>query len=389
MHKDNDMPTPFDKFLWWLATAEAELISTAVVDRNRYRIVGLSVMGTWLFASFSWWYFFYSFQANIWWALLPGLFMGFIILTIDRTLIKGINKKNKKRFAPILFRILLALTIGSFMAQPAVLFMFNKEIALQTSLDNEKRKFQKNEELETFYQNKKQVLLQNKNQIQAELNNANETVAQARNQYLAETDGSGGSGKVGLKDIALAKKNEYLKLEIAYQSLVSQRQPALQNIERKLNEIEENIKIENHQFQQLLQSGFLTKIQALNNLLKNNRALQYRYYLIVLLIVLIELMPVIAKMLLPNGSYDESVLQQEEMEIALTQERYKTATKFRQWQSQLAVEHNTEVTQLFYAELKAARLQKIKDLKQPWQQNPSESFTNLYKKVKWALWSKI
>ena len=69
--------------------------------------------------------------------------MGFIILTIDRALIKGITKFNKNKFTPLLFRGLLALTIGVFMAQPAILYMFNKEIKLQTSLDNEKKKMQK------------------------------------------------------------------------------------------------------------------------------------------------------------------------------------------------------------------------------------------------------
>jgi hypothetical protein len=39
-------PSKTDEFLWWLATAEKELIHDCVVDRNRYRIVGLSVMAT-------------------------------------------------------------------------------------------------------------------------------------------------------------------------------------------------------------------------------------------------------------------------------------------------------------------------------------------------------
>ena len=37
------------------------------------------------------------------------------------------------------------------MAQPAVLYMFDKEIKLQTSLDNEKKKMLKQQELVTLY----------------------------------------------------------------------------------------------------------------------------------------------------------------------------------------------------------------------------------------------
>ena len=77
--------------------------------------------------------------------------MGFIILTIDRALIKGINKFNKKKVAPLLLRSLLAITLGTFMAQPAIFFMFDKEIKLQSSLDNEKRKQAKQSELNSLY----------------------------------------------------------------------------------------------------------------------------------------------------------------------------------------------------------------------------------------------
>ena len=40
-------PSQFTEFLWWLSTAEKELLADAVVDRNRYRIVGMTVLATW------------------------------------------------------------------------------------------------------------------------------------------------------------------------------------------------------------------------------------------------------------------------------------------------------------------------------------------------------
>src|SRR6476661_10417070 len=149
--RESYAPSQFTQFLWWLSTAEKEILIDSVVDRNRYRIIGMTVLGTWLFATFTWTYFFSTIVDSIFIAVALGIFMGFIILTIDRALIKGITKFNKKRFAPLLFRGLLALTIGTFMAQPAVLYMFDKEIKLQISLDNEKKKMTKRDELETLY----------------------------------------------------------------------------------------------------------------------------------------------------------------------------------------------------------------------------------------------
>src|SRR6476620_11539822 len=104
------VPSRFTKFLWWLATAEPEILQDCVVDRNRYRIIGMSVLGTWLFATFTWMYFF-STMVSPWMAVPLGIFMGGIILSIDRALIKGITRNNKRKVAPLLLRGILALTI--------------------------------------------------------------------------------------------------------------------------------------------------------------------------------------------------------------------------------------------------------------------------------------
>ena len=57
------------------------------------------------------------------------------------------------------------------MAQPAVLYMFDKEIKMQTSLDNEKRKMVKRQELDSLYSNRKNELLAQKAAVTAELEN--------------------------------------------------------------------------------------------------------------------------------------------------------------------------------------------------------------------------
>jgi hypothetical protein len=126
----------FTHFLWWLSTAEKEIITDCTIDRNRYSIIGFIVLTTWAFATGAWTYFFSTAIESPWIFVPLGLFMGFIVLCIDRALIKGINRKNRNRLTPFLFRGLLAVTIGLFMAQPAILFLFDKEIKVQISLDN-------------------------------------------------------------------------------------------------------------------------------------------------------------------------------------------------------------------------------------------------------------
>ena len=58
------------RFLWWLSTAEYQLIKNAQIDRNRYAIIGMTVLGTWVFATLAWTYFFYT-STQSWFSSIP------------------------------------------------------------------------------------------------------------------------------------------------------------------------------------------------------------------------------------------------------------------------------------------------------------------------------
>ena len=381
-------PSQFTEFLWWLSTAEKEILIDSVVDRNRYRIIGMSVLGTWIFACFAWTYFFSTIIASLVMAVALGLFMGFIILTIDRALIKGITKFNKRKFTPLLFRGLLALTIGTFMAQPAVLYMFDKEIKLQTSLDNEKKKISKRAELDSLYKNQKLDVSRSKQAIQQQLDEKYAAVDKARANFLSETDGSGGTGKVGIKDIAIAKRNEYQKLDIEYQAMLKSEQPKLDSLDKVLGEMDTKIKTEEATFATLFNDGFLTRIEALSNLIKDNSALQFRYYLIVFILMLIELMPVIAKTLLPSGSYDEKVLLREEMEIDMAGSNIRKEQQLKELYNQMAFDNDKEALTAFFTLTKGDREEKMKAFSKKWKEENHQTFDGLWEKMKKEIFTK-
>ncbi|MEP7255780.1 MAG: DUF4407 domain-containing protein [Ferruginibacter sp.] len=380
--RESYTPSQFTEFLWWLSTAEKEILVDSVVDRNRYRIIGMTVLATWAFASFTWTYFFSTIVDSVFLAVGLGLFMGFIILTIDRALIKGITKFNKRKFAPLLFRGILAVTIGTFMAQPAVLYMFDKEIKLQTSLDNEKKKMLKQQELQTLFQAPKEVLIKQSAAIKTELALKYDAVSKARENFLAETDGSGGTGKIGIKDIAIAKRNEYQKLDGEYQSLLNEDQPKLDSADAALKEMDNKIKTEEANFILYLNNGFLTRVEALNNLLKNNNALLFRYYLIVFILMLIELMPVIAKTMLPSGSYDEKVMLREEMEIDIANSNIRKEQQLKELYNQMAFENDSEAITAFFSLTKDDRNEKMKAFSKKWKDENHQTFDGLWEKMK-------
>jgi hypothetical protein len=380
--RENHVPNRWHRFLWWLSTAEVDLIKTCVIDRNRYAIVGMTVLGTWLFATLAWTYFFYT-VTNSWIPAMPlGLFMGGIILTIDRALIKGISRNNKRKVLPLIFRIVLALTIGLFMAQPALLYLFDKEIKVQVSIDNEKRKREKRASQDTVYAAAKKELLAQKNQLEAQLDTRYREVSIARDRFIAEADGTGGSGKIGLKDIAQAKQREYVQLDADYRNLTNQIRPQLLSIDSSLSAIENNIKTEQTNFEALLNNGFITRIEALNNLVSDNTAVAIRYYLLVAILMLIELMPVIAKTLLPNGSYDEKVRLREELETTLTQNNHKRELALKEQFNQTAFEQDGLFIQQFFEASASERKEKMKEQISVWKKENHQSLDDTWTDLK-------
>jgi hypothetical protein len=380
--RETYVPSGWTRFLWWLSTAEEELLAGCVIDRNRYTIVGMTVLATWSFATLAWTYFFSTVVSNLFVAILLGLFMGGIILTIDRSLIKGINRSNKRRLLPVLFRGVLAITIGLFMAQPALLYLFNKEIHVQISLDNEQRKKQKRQQQDSVYFAEKATLLKKKNDLQSQLNTRYNEVSGARDAFISESDGTGGSGKVGLKDIAQAKQKEYLKLDADYKQIQSDLQPQINRTDSALTTMDASIQKEQAAFETLLNDGFITRIEALNHLVKDNSAVAFRYYLLVAILILIELMPVLAKLLLPEGSYEEKVQLREQIEKELTRNNHNRELALKELYNQTAFEQDSGFIKEFFIQTEQERKEKMMSQVKLWKEDKDKSFDSVWDDMK-------
>jgi len=375
-------PRMFTRFLWWLSTAEEEIIVDCAIDRNRYAITGVAVLCTWLFATLVWSYFFSTVVSNTLAAVLLGIFMGGVILSIDRALIKGITSSNKRKALPLIFRGVLALTIGTFMAQPALLYLFDKEIHVQISLDNEQKKKDKQLKQDSLYGKQQTELLGQKALLQKQLSDKYAEVSAAREAFIAEVDGTGGSHKVGLKEIAQTKQLAYQKLDEEYKRLAAEQQPKIDAADASLAGIDKQKQTEQAAFTTLLNDGFLTRSEALHHLIQNNSYAAFRYYLLVIILVLIELMPVIAKTLLPNGTYDEKVKLREEMERSIANSNIKKEEALKELYNQTAFEQDSHFIQQFFDEAKEQRRQKMKRQFDEWSKNEKPGFDGFWENVK-------
>jgi hypothetical protein len=249
-------------------------------------------------------------------------------------------------------------------------------------MDNEQRKRDKQHQEDSLYAFQKNELLHQKDQLQQQLNNKYNEVAAARNNFIAETDGTGGSGRIGLRDIAKAKQNEYQKLDEEYQQLSSVAQPKINSIDSSLAAIETAKQKEQQSFNTLLNDGFLTRIEALHHLVQNNSAAQFRYYLLIIILVLIELMPVIAKTLLPDGTYDEKVRLRETMEKTIANSNTEKEQSLKELYNRLAFEQDSDFIRQFLEEAKQERKEKMLEKLKLWRKKEEGNFDSVWKDLK-------
>ena len=135
-------------------------------------------------------------------------------------------------------------------------------------------------------------------------------------------------------------------------------------------------------FNALMNDGFLTRIEALHHLIQNNAAAQFRYYLLIIILVLIELMPVIAKSLLPDGTYDEKVRLREIMEKQVNETNIQHEGKLKELYNRLAFEQDNEFIRDFFDEARNERKQKMRERLQRWKESDNTSFDKLWESLK-------
>ncbi|MGX5817340.1 DUF4407 domain-containing protein [Chitinophaga lutea] len=301
-------PDGFSRFLWWLATADAEILQECKTDRERYRIIGMAVLVTALFATLAWGYFFSTVVQD---DLLTGglaLFFGFAILTIDRSLIAAMTRQGGQlSFWPVAFRLAVAVTIGLFISQPVVMMLFKKDIDAQMVLDRQDKMEQFRKEQIAYNAALTRPLETELTGMDRQLALKEELVKEYKDGYIRETDGTGGSGKIGESAIARVKKGEYLKAEEELRTLRKQLAPEREERQIRLAEYRAADSLKEQAYLSTLQDGFLAQTEALHRLTDTHPPLRQRYRLIVFIITLIEIMPLLTKLLMPKGEYEEKL----------------------------------------------------------------------------------
>lgn len=311
-------------FLWWCSGAHQELLKQFPSEHSKYWGLGGVILATFVLASLSAGYAINSVFGNWLWTFLFGIIWGLIIFNFDRFLVSTMRKYGvspRKQLFMALPRMLLAVLIGFTIARPLELKIFEKEINTKV-VENTHKKIQLNDSL---LQAENTALMQNttaeRNRLFERKKSIEDDLSRLQQSYVQEADGTGGSQVRGVEKIAKLKMN-------AYSSSAQQAQPELQELSNGIHKQDSilalakgNMEAKRAQYEAsaLANVGFLERNKALTDLAHDESSVFWTSFLLSLLIILIEVGPIISKLIMPVGPYDIALAKEELISMAASE----------------------------------------------------------------------
>jgi hypothetical protein len=345
VHRDRmDAISPLVKALWWSSGSVSELVRESPTDWTKYVGIGGAVVSTGLLASLSGGYALFTVfegtpgAAGL--ALVFGLIWGLLIFNFDRLLVSSVRRAKSvslREWLPAAVRMLFALVIAMTIAEPIEMRLFESEIASRVQLNNDALVQRRQKSLEANALAYESVLIGEIAAIKAAREKGREEVEDLKAGYLSEADGTGGSGRYGYSTVTRLKQRAYEEAAVLLASREASASASVRERERKLEASRQARAATLVAYRESLGNGYLRRRVALRDLTKEDEAAREAVWGIFLLIALLEISPILVKLLVPYGVYDARLQSAEETHI--TESELK-----REYRQALAAHHYRGLT---------------------------------------------
>jgi Domain of unknown function (DUF4407) len=325
---DDQTLSYLQKILFYWAGANHQILAKedCATERNKYASFGLTVLFTAIIASFSGGYAFFTIFRSLGISSIFGLFWGLgIIGNLDRLFILNLKKKQRRGWRKILGfvdilttgvpRLGIAIILALVITKPLEIKFFDKEIESEIANNNalivgeRERAIRQNSRLAEL-----QSGFERKNQ---EKNQNNERIAQARQAYNCEISGSssekcqqlGTSGKQGIGSIAQGLERNLNKLESEVVAESAKLDKELADIQAKLDNVEQDIQKDLAEIEAKQQNsdGLLMRLKTLESLGQKDPNIYNINLFVTLIFIMIEISPILVKIMSPYGIYDAAL----------------------------------------------------------------------------------
>lgn len=308
-------------FLWWCAGAHQKLLKLYPSEHTKYSGLGGVLLATFLLATLSSGYAVYTVFGNLFWTISIAIAWGLIIFNFDRFLVSTMRKYGVSRNKQILMaipRLALALLIGLTIARPLELKIFEKEIDVKMT-ENLHKKIQRNDSL---------LLIENKLQMQtAETERTRftsrkhaieDSLRQLQTAYVQEADGTGGSGQRGIERLTRMKQDAYNEALNRYEPELAELSNSIRSQDSILGQSRASMELKRKDYENTarLSVGFLERNKALSDLADEEPSVWWTSLMLSLLIILIEIGPILSKLIMPVGPYDIALAREELLQMA-------------------------------------------------------------------------
>lgn len=300
-------------FFWICSGANQSLLELCPTESSRYVGIGASVFFTGLFAALSSGYALYSVFDSYWMAVAFGLIWGLMIFNLDRFIVSSLRKTGnpQKEWLAAIPRLILAVIISIVIARPLELKIFGKEIVHELAQMSQEDLIKRMDQVRIQYLPDQERLRSEIATLKQELHNKTQYRDDLRLLAQTEADGTGGSQQRNAGPIYQIKKAAADQVENELQQLNNTYEPLIAMKERALWEMETKEKNELAQLYAKINDGLAAKIEALGRITDRSNVIATAHLFILLLFILIEIAPIVVKLIAYRGPYDYLLSQAE------------------------------------------------------------------------------
>ena len=356
------------KLLIWSAGADQEILSqeSCRTERYKYESIGTTVILTAIMAFCSGGYALFTVFGSLTISISLGFIWGSIIFNLDRFFIltASQNKSSSKLqfWVGAATRLSIAILLGFIVAKPLELRLFESEINQKISQQRrerereESRKDQDTPDVKRINKINEEI-----DNLTREKNQASDALQKARIDAIEEIEGKGVTGKPGVGTIAKERQKNVETIEKSVTFLDSRIQDLLKE---KNNLIKQKsiLSVKTPQKKEWQEGSLLDRISALEALSKDDPAIAITNKLITLLLIIIEIAPVLVKILSKEGLY-EKLLEKEIIDRMNQENLGKMAEKELSKMKELKnFQLNIEALMIEYIRLRERNKEKIEDI---------------------------
>lgn len=299
----------FRNFLWFCAGGHRSILEKFKALHNIYAGIGAFVFFTSLFAFISSFYALQYIFSELYLIIPISILWGLFIFNLDRYLVSSMDLSKIRKIYLAIPRIIIALFLAILISKPLELKFFEYEIdkyLLEQRID------ELNEQKQKFINSPNgladaQIKL---SQIEEQIKKGNEKSESLKNEYVIESDGSGGTGKLGIGPIFKEKK----RVSDEYESIWNEKRNILESERNDLREKialkETELENETAESKKIINTemGLLERIQALSDLEAQYSTIRNTGLLLIFLFIFIETSPILFKLMQENTPYKEELL---------------------------------------------------------------------------------